>query len=125
MTLEELNNKSAEIDAQEVLLNAQLKQLSDAIHDKHVEKRALYKEYVDEHFPYKVGDKLKYTFMNRDGDTISRNITITEIDTYLCSLDNIIIEYEYGDMHIGQLYYVTIKGHCRCHECLSLEKIEK
>lgn len=123
MTIEELKNKSTEIDAQEEALNQQLQKLSYAVHEKHVEKRALYKEYVDEHFPYKVGDKLKYTFINRDGDTISRNITITHIDTYHCRLDNIIIEYEYGDMHIGQLYYVTIKGHCRCHECLSLEKI--
>lgn len=124
MTLEELNNKSDKIDVQEDVLNEQLKQLSDAVHEKHAEKRALYKEYVDEHFPYKVGDRLKYTFINRDGDTVSRNITITDINTYLCSLDNIIIEYEYGGMHIGRLDYVTIQGHCRNHECFLLEKIE-
>lgn len=122
MTKEEL------IKAKEKLMEVD-KSISHQIHNLierqsiiHAEIRKYYKEYIEEHLPYKVGDKLKYSFINEDGDNITRDIVLTEIDVSHCHLNEIILIYKYkGSEH--RIKFVNIDGQCAYPE-YKLEKID-
>lgn len=95
MTKEELIKNKRELESEEKELTRQAGVIASKIHDMHDEMRKMYKEYVSEHLPFKVGDELVYSFINNEGDLINRDITITEINTYNCLLTQIILYYEY------------------------------
>lgn len=126
MTLEDLKKQDKSLIESENSIDKIYSELGDARHLIHEERRRLYGRYIDEHFPFKVGDHLRYTFINSDGDTIVRDIEISKIDPYRCNLSSIIIEYEWQNRIILRIDYVNIDGtiHELPNENRKIEKID-
>lgn len=113
MTFEELKTAKQRLTARDKEIETQMGALSKEQHKIHQELREYYAKYVNEHFPYKIGDVLKYSFVNSSGDLVSRYITITEISAYRCLLSEIEIFYTYkglGKTGSGRVSYVNIDG---------------
>lgn len=113
MTIDEFKIKKAELNIQEENLIEQESIISKKLHENHQQMRDLYYTYVSEHMPYKEGDVLEYTFVNREGDQVTRIITIKEINTYMCDFSNIILYYEYTNNYTvreDRIDWVKIDG---------------
>ena len=122
MTKEELATLKKDLELRESEIEEEMGRLSKEQHEIHMKMREYYKQYIDEHFPYKVGDKLKYTFTNGDGDEVTREIEVTEISIYKCRLSQIIIFYKWKDT-TGWIDYINIDGNIP--DSSLKEKLEK
>lgn len=122
MTKEELATLKKDLELREAEIEKEMGELSKEQHEIHMKMREYYKQYIDEHFPYKVGDKLKYTFTNGDGDEVTREIEVTEISSYKCRLSQIIIFYKWKDTP-GWIDYINIDGNIPVSSLK--EKLEK
>ena len=120
MTKEELLNIKKELQTRENEIDQQQMLLSNEKHEVHMKLRQYYKQYVDEHFPYKIGDKLKYTFTNSDDDIVTREIEVIDISCYRCNLSEITLYYKWNNMEF-RIVYIYIDGTI----CNSNDKIEK
>lgn len=109
MTKDELKIFRKDLELRESEIEDEMSQLSKEKHEIHIKMREYYQQYIDEHFPYKVGDKLKYCFVNRDGDEVTREIEITEISGYKCYLSQIILFYKWNNS-TGRIDYINIDG---------------
>ena len=95
MTKDELAIIRKDMELRESEIEKEMSELSKEQHKIHSKMREYYQQYIEERFPYKVGDHLKYTFKNRDKDIVTREIEITEISGYRCRLNEIIIYYKW------------------------------
>lgn len=125
MTKEELLNLKKTLKLEEDELDRDIAVLSKTKSGLHKKLRTYYQEYVDEHFPFKLGEQAKYTFINNDGDVVTREITITDISGYNCNLNEIVVSYKYNGDKTGTIWNVGINGELNDYVFAYKSKLEK
>lgn len=78
-------------------------------------------QYVKENFPYKVGDRLRYAFVNSDSDFVVREIQITDL-YYQAVPERVIIYYDWNGM-TRSIDDVDMDG--KLHAIFDTESLEK